>query len=173
MPMEDTTNVVTRNGRVNILEEPDPGVRFQMQERIAIKNKATEYRDSLVGTWETNPLSNVYFSAGNIQILQNGIRAGVYQMSNNQFVIPPQNVDTLKIIMRSIYLQFAQHAPTDITGQVERLNQMVWDYAVPTVYKEAVGYTKYCQDQSTLVVPLEIPKHHDRDYKQLELKPWF
>jgi hypothetical protein len=32
---------------------------------------------------------------------------------------------------------------------------------------------KYLQDKSTLVVPLELPQHHDREYKQLELKPWF
>jgi hypothetical protein len=70
-------------------------------------------------------------------------------------------------------LQYAEHHEKDITGQVERLNQFVLDYAVPTVYNEAIGYVKYCQDQSTLVVPLEIPRQHDRMYKQLELKSWF
>jgi hypothetical protein len=53
------------------------------------------------------------------------------------------------------------------------LNKLVLDYAVPTVYNETMGYLKYCQDQSTLVVPLELPRHHDREYKQLELKQWF
>jgi hypothetical protein len=24
-----------------------------------------------------------------------------------------------------------------------------------------------------LVVPLELPRHHDRQYKQLQLKKWF
>lgn len=161
------------NGRVNIIEPDNPNVRFQMYERIAAKNKATEYRGALGGDLETNLLSQVYFSAENIQIIQNGLRAGVYEMSNSKFVIAPQNIDTLKIIMRSIYLQFAEHRLTDITGQVERLNQLVLDYAVPTVYGETVGYMKYMQDQSSLVVPLEVPRHHDRQYKQLELKPWF
>ena len=159
------------NGRVNIIE-PDPDVMFQMQERIAAKNKTTEYRGALEGTWESNLLSQVYFSAGNIQIVQNALRAGVYKKSNNKFVIAPQNIDTLKIIMRSIYLQYAEHLQTDITGQVERLNKLVLDYAIPTVYGEAIGYLKYCEDQSTLVVPLEMPRHHDREYKQLQLKKW-
>jgi len=105
--------------------------------------------------------------------VQNGLRAGVYKMSNDKFVIAPQNIDTLKVIMRSIYLQYAEHYADNITGQVERLNKLVLDYAVPTVYGEAVGYMKYCQDQSSLVMPMEIPKHHDRQYKQLELKEWF
>ena len=75
--------------------------------------------------------------------------------------------------MRSIYMQYAEHYPDKITEQIERLNKLVLDYAVPTVYNEAVGYVKYRIDQSTLVVPLAIPLHHDRNYKQLELKNWF
>jgi hypothetical protein len=166
-------NLEKYNGRVNIIEPPSPDIRFQMQEKIAIKNKATEYREALGGVWESNTLAQVYFSVGNIQIVQNGLRAGVYKMSNNQYVIPEQNIDNLKIIMRSIYLQYAEHSETNITKQVERLNQLVLDYAVPNVYNEAMAYMKYCQDQSSLVVPLELPRHHDREYKQLELKKWF
>jgi hypothetical protein len=161
------------NGRVNLFDQPNPDAQFKMQERLAIKNKTTEYRESLDGVWETNVLSQVYFSADNIQILQNGLRAGVYKKSDNRFIIAPQNIDILKIIMRSIYLQYAEHRMEDITGQVQRLNQLVLDYAIPTVYNEAVGYVRYCQDQSSLVVPLEVPRHHDRNYKQLELKPFF
>jgi hypothetical protein len=72
-----------------------------------------------------------------------------------------------------MYLQYAEHFPTKITEQVERLNKLVLDYAIPTVYKEVKGYLKYCEDQSTIAMPLEVPRHHDRRYKQLELKPWF
>jgi hypothetical protein len=161
------------NGRVNIIEPESPDAVFRMQERLAVKNKATEYREALTGTWENNVLSNAFFSAENIQIIQNGLRAGVYEMSSKKFVIAPQNIDTLKIIMRSIYLQYAEHYPDKITEQIERLNNLVLDYAVPTVYNEAIGYVKYRLDQSTLVVPLAIPQHHDRNYKQLELKNWF
>jgi hypothetical protein len=161
------------NGRVNLLDPQSTDVMFKMQERIAIKNRTTEYREALSGIWENNILGDTFFSKANIQIIQNGLRAGVYTMSNNEFVIAPQNIDTLKIIMRSIYLQYAEHYPDNIREQVERLNKLVLDYAVPTVYKETIGYVKYCEDQSTLVTPLEIPRHHDRQYKQLELKPWF
>lgn len=162
------------NGRVNIIDNKDPSIQIKMHEKIALKNKPTSYESALAGNdWEDNMLSRVFFCAENIQIIQNGLRAGVYGMSNNKFVVPPQNIDQLKIIMRSTYLQYAEHYPTNITQQVERLNKIVWDYAVPYVYNEAVGYMKYMEDQSTLVVPLERPQHIDRDYKQLELKPWF
>jgi hypothetical protein len=166
-------NLDKYNGRVDIIQNPNPEVLFQMQERIARRNKATTYCEALNGTWEDNLLSQVYFSSKNIQILQNGIRAGVYAMSGNKYVIAPPNIDTLKIIMRSTYLQYAEHYPTNITEQVERLNKIVLDYAVPATYNEAVGYIRYREDQSTLVVPLDLPLNHDRQYKQLELKPWF
>jgi phosphopantetheine adenylyltransferase len=160
------------NGRVNIVEAPSPEVQFKMQERIAIKNKTTEYREAIAGDLESNLLATVYFSAANIQIIQNGLRAGVYKMSNDKYVIAPQNMDTLKIIMRSIFLQYAEFDMNNITKEVSRLNNMVLDYAVQSVYNEAVGYMKYCEDQSTLAVPLELPQQVDREFKQLEMKPF-
>lgn len=161
------------NGRVNIvMAEEDPETRFKMHEKIAIKNKASNYFESLNGSWEWNVLAQVYFSAENIQIVQNGIRAGVYQMSKGKYNVPPQNIDNVKIIMRSIYMQYAEHYPKDITGQVERLNQLVLDYAVPNVFNEAVAYFKYVQDQSTLAVPMDRPNQNDRTYKQLEPNAW-
>jgi hypothetical protein len=166
----DMTN---HNGRINILEPPSPNAALMMQERLAVNNKSTEYREALIGTWEDSVLSTLYFSAENIQILQNGLRAGVYAMSGNQFIIAPQNQDTLKIIMRSVYLQHAEHKPDGITEQILCLNKIVLDYCIPSVFNEAVGYQKYRLDQSTLVVPLVHPQHHDRQYKQLELKRWF
>jgi hypothetical protein len=162
----------TYNGRVNIIEAPSPDAQFKMQERIAVKNKTSEYREALAGELESNLLSTVYFSADNIQIVQNGLRAGVYKMSGDQYVVAPQNIDTLKVIMRSIFLQYAEYDMNNIKNEVARLNKLVLDYAIPNVYNEAVGYMKYMEDQSTLVVPLELPRQTDREYKQLELKNW-
>lgn len=166
-------NLDKYNGRVNIIQEPDPTIRFKMQERIARKNKATSYTDAMNGIWEDNLISRTYFSAENIQILQNGIRAGVYKKSGEKYIVAPSNIETLKIIMRSVFLQYVEYDFKDIRGQIKRLNDIVLDYAVNATYNEAVGYLKYMEDQSTLVVPLEMPMHHDRQYKQLELKPWF
>jgi len=167
-------NMEKYNGRINLMELPPKDVRFQMYEKIAVKNKSTEYRDSLHGILEDSMLSRVFFSSGNVQILQNGLRAGVYEMSGQKkIVIPPQNVDNLKIIMRSMYLQYAEHRQDiSITKQVEDLNKIVLDYVVPTLYNETMGYLKYIEDQSTLVQPLEIPKLVDRDFKPLEWKKW-
>ena len=159
------------NGRVNIIDIPQK-VLFEMQEKIAVKNKTSEYREALQGIWEDSMLSKAYFSKENIQIAQNGIRAGVHKMSNEKYIIAPQNIDTLKIIMRSIFIQHAEHNENDITGQIVKLNNLVLDYAVLNVYNEIDGYVKYCRDQSTLVVPMELPKQVDREFRQLEMKKW-
>jgi hypothetical protein len=166
------TSPYKHNGQVDILTPETHEERIKMTERIALKNKPTDFRDALGGNWEKNILSDVYFSAGNIQILQNGLRAGVYELSKGKFVVPPQNVDNLKIIMRSTFLQYAQFDMKNVTNEVERLNKIVLGYAIPSLYGDCVSYSIYAQDQSTLVMPIDLPVQNDRNYKTLELKPW-
>ena len=37
-------NLAKYNGRVNLMDTPNPDVQFKFAERVAVKNKATEYR---------------------------------------------------------------------------------------------------------------------------------
>jgi hypothetical protein len=57
-------------------------------------------------------------------------------------------------------------------GRLRELNKLV-DYSIPCCYNESVAYLKYIRDQSSLVVPLEREKPIDRDFMELEQKPWF
>ena len=163
---EETFIGQPKNGRLDIVTPPTQD-QFALYDRNPVHQCVT-YRDALNGIWENTALSNAFFSKENMQIIQNGIRAGVYEMSKQQFTVMPQKPDTLKIVMRSIYLQYAQHYPTGITAQVERLNKLVLDYAVLNVFNESVGYLKYCEDISTLAVPFELPKQVDRDFREIE-----
>jgi Family of unknown function (DUF5761) len=160
------------NGRVNLVQPPSKELVFQMMEKIETKNKATDYRDALTGTWEHNSIERAFFSAENIQRIQEAIKSNIHRLSNGRYVMPNQNIDHLKIIMRGMYLQYAQHSPDDIPQQIERLNKLVLDYVIPNLYNEAISYEKYIRDQSTLVTPLPLPLQHNRDYKHLEIKPW-
>jgi hypothetical protein len=143
-----------------------------MSDRIPV-NQCSSFREAMVGNWNDTALSVAFFSGQNIKILQNGIRAGVYNKSNGQYVIGEQNCDELKIIMRSVFLQYSKNLSVDIPGQIEKLNKYVLIYAVNQVYGEADGYMKYKRDASTLVVPLSTPILTYSSDKQLELKPWF
>jgi hypothetical protein len=109
------------NGRINIIQPENLHLQMQMAEKIAIKNKTTEYRGAIAGNLEDNVLAQVYFSAGNIQIIQNGLGMGVYNMSDKKYIIPLQNLDNLKIIMRSIYLQHSANHFDNISKQIEHL----------------------------------------------------
>jgi hypothetical protein len=160
------------NGRVNIMQPPDQKVQFKMIEKITLDNKSTDYRTAVTGLREETTLSRVFFCAENITLIQNDMRVGVYNMSKQKYMVPPQNINNLKTIMRSIFLEHSREGE-NVTSEVGRINKLVLDYVVPSVYNSAVSYDKYRQDQSSLVVPLDLPKNHDRDYKQLEVKQWF
>lgn len=159
------------NGRVDI-KTPNTSELFQMYDKIPA-NQCTTFRNATEGLWSENSLSNAFFSLQNIQIIQNGIRAGVYKRSNGQYVIGPQDCDSLKIIMRSVFLQNAANQPTNISQQVAQLNKMVLEYCIQQVYSEAQGYIKYINDVSTLVVPIAHPVMTDNTDRVLVLKPWF
>ena len=158
------------NGRINI-QSPHKLNQFDLYDKTVIK--ATSYDDATQGIFYDTLLSKAYFSATNVQIIQNGIRAGVFKASKKQFVINEQNVDTIKIIMRSIFLQHALNSPDKIKEQIEKLNNLVLEYAIPKVYGEAVGYINYRKDASTIQTPLAPPIMSKINDKQLEPNPWF
>ena len=159
------------NGRVNIIT-PDITNLFALYDRIPAK-QCTSLHNATEGLWDDTNLSVAYFSKENIQIVQNGIRAGVYHKSKGQYIIAPQNCDTIKIIMRSVFLQSATNQPTHIAEQIENLNKMVINYCIEALYGEVQGYYKYLSDASTLVVPLSNPIMTDNNDRELEFKRWF
>jgi hypothetical protein len=159
------------NGRINI-KTPNTSNLFKMYDKIPA-NQCVTFRNPTEGLWSSNTLSNEFFSLNNINYLQNGIRSGVYRRSNKQYVIGPQDCDTLKIIMRSIFLQYSSNLPNNIQQQVDELNKMVLEYCIEQVYSEAQGYLKYVDDVSTLVVPIAHPIMTSQNDRQLELKSWF
>ena len=164
------SNIVS-NGRVDI-NGPKTKDLFNIYDKIPAKQCAT-LRNPTEGLWDNTSLSDTFFSQQNIQIIQNGIRAGVYDMSKGQYIIGNQECDTLKIIMRSLFLQYAANQPDNIKKQVTELNKMVLDYCIPQVYGEAHGYHKYIVDASTMYTPIARPVMSSNNDKQLGLNPWF
>lgn len=159
------------NGRVDI-KTPSTSTLFQMYDKIPA-NQCVTFRNATEGLWSSSPLSQAFFSEQNIQIIQNGIRAGIYHMSNGQYTIAPQDCDSLKIVMRSVFLQNSANQPNNISQQILQLNKIVLNYCIQQVYSEAQGYMKYINDASTLVVPISHPVMANDTDRQLELKPWF
>lgn len=159
------------NGRVNILQ-PDTNAQFALYDRIPA-HQPSSYREALHGNWQNSPLSDAFFSFQNIGIIQNGIRKGVFDKSKGQYLVGNQSEDVLKVIMRSVFLQYSANMNNNIPQQIAALNKIVLDDCIKQVYGEAQGYQQYLHDASTLVVPIEHPVLSSTDNKTLELKPWF
>lgn len=151
-----------QNGRVNLIERSSaggeapqnfPGYQYQT---TAEKGFET---DMLRGNWETNPVSQSFFSPLNIKTLQNAIRRYVYEKSQPKgYVIDDQSVDELKIIMRAIYYQYARNLPFDIQKQVSDLNEYVVNWSGPHILSAVDHYYYYLNDISHMPVPLQQPQ---------------
>ena len=130
--------------------------------RTEVTPTLAESQDQLTPT--KNPETASFFSKFN--------KTPIFYMQPPLFYKNKQNIDVLKQVMRHMYMEYVTNQPDNITEQVERLNTIVLDYLVPKVYSEAIGYLKYLEDASRLVVPIELPVQPDRVYKQLELQPF-
>jgi len=161
-----------QNGRVDLTGTENLQTKINMMEKTAVKNKSSTYYDAMKGQWEDTSLSQGFFCKENIQIIQNSIRAGVYEKSSQTFVIPPPNIDNLQIIMRSYFMNYVEFDNNDIRKQIEKLNKTVIDYCVKELFSASESYVYYINDQSSLVVPLKQPLQPDRNFKQLQLKKW-
>ena len=100
------TNQLATNGRVNA-KYPKTSDLFQMYDKIPV-NQCSTFRDPTEGLWDNTDLSKTFFSAENMGIIQNGIRAGVYKKSNGQYIISDQDGDTLKISCEVFFYKMRQ-----------------------------------------------------------------
>ncbi len=151
--------VGSQNGRVVFESRPSAGgppppAAFMFQQKGDDLAKV----DLMRGNWEENPVSDLLFSVRNINALQKRIRDEVYRRSGaKQWQIDEQDVDELKIIMRSMYYQWGKNLPTDIEGQVSELNTIIIDYSVPRIMSEIQHYLYYLNDIDKMPVPLARP----------------
>lgn len=111
--------------------------------------------EAVKGEIYNTPVSDLFFSANNIDALQQGIRYSVYRASGKHHVIGRQSDVDLITIMKGMFNEHAMHHSGNTVGQVKRLNAHVLDYVVPRILTEVDMYLKYRHDVSTLPVPME------------------
>lgn len=155
------------SGRVDI----EGGTPFFLKEQIPLDDK-TNYFNATKYTFQPSELSNTYFSKENINKVHNDIKKKVYDLSQQKYVIDDQNMDVLKIIMRSIFLQYSKFQFDNIKQQVDEMNVMVVDYSSNNIYGEIQGYLKYKKDASNMYTLMDRPVYLHND-NSLELKNFF
>jgi len=156
------------NGRIDLMNSGTP---LFLQDQIKLDDK-TNYYNTIKYSLEASPVSVAFLSYENRKIIQNAIKAGVYKLSKQKYIIDKQDDDILNSIMSAIYLQYALNKPDNITKQIEDLNKIVIEYCVPKIYGEVIGYMQYKFDASTLVVPLTHPVN-TYNSKELVLNNFF
>lgn len=156
LPNTNPPPVGGMNGRVNLFAPPGAGGHAEVPGfSHRTQSGETFATDALRGNWEVNTLSKAFFSKENVNAIQNGIRKAVYDRSApKHYIIDDQSVDELTIIMRTMYLQYAQNLPNNITGQIADLNQKVLNWSVPHILSAVDHYHYYLNDISHMPVPL-------------------
>lgn len=157
-------------GRVSTIHQPNTSKLFQMYERVSLADKSIDMSPL---SSMSSPLSMAFFSSQNMKIIHNGIRAGVYEKTNQKYIIDHQDVDQLKFVMQSVFTQHALHNTTNIPQQIESLNKIVLNYCIHQVYSELRGYLQYIHNISTMHTPndhpIDVNNHRPLEYN----KEWF
>lgn len=175
LPNTNPLPVNGMNGRVNLSAPAGSGGHSEVPgftHRTQTEEKFDA--DALRGNWEKNALSSAFFSKENMKAIQNAIRRAVYDKSGpKKYVIDDQSADELTIIMRTMFLQYAQNLPYDIAGQVTELNEKVLNWSVPHILSAVDHYNYYLNDISHMPVPLSRSVHlSSAGTKSLPLNPF-
>jgi|UniRef100_A0A6C0K3A4 hypothetical protein len=156
LPNTNPLPVGGMNGRVNLSATPSAGGDANVPGfSYRTTTETTFATDAMRGNWEVNALSKAFFSNENARAIQNAIRKAVYDRSGSKkYVIDDQSADELTIIMRTMYLQYAQNLPYDIPGQVLDLNEKVVNWSAPHILSAVDHYNYYLNDISHMPIPL-------------------
>lgn len=165
------SNGAVANGRIDLLSAlPTFDIPSYQQKSVRNENYESE---ATYGQIIPNEISKLFFSVENIEALHQGLRYKVYVETNGKHIIGRQSDQELKIIMRSIYLQYSKNNNQDCIGQVRELNAKVLEWAVPEVVSNLKQYEVYKKDASTMPLPMEhAPLMTTKGTKYLEQKKW-
>ncbi len=119
--------------------------------------------NAIKGIHEETGLSGIYFSTGNMELLQKAIRYEVQQKTGK--IIDKQSPNELSVVMRSIYLQNGNPmvSSNNIASEIRKLNTMVIDYCSEQISTQVLQHEGYIQKLTNLPVPIERPQQVDRN----------
>ena len=154
---------ISNNGRVRDLTGHSETSPYVMTDApVGLVMSMNNQETSIKGLIEDNAVNTLLFSDINMQALQMGIQAGVYQRTNK--MIGEQSPQELYMVIRSIMLQYAnfQTAQDKVVEEVKRLNEKILAYCIDNVSSNVLQYVQYLKDIDTLPMPLEHPTHVDK-----------
>ena len=144
---------------------------FELYETLSVTNTSNQINN--VGNLKTTKLSNYYFSKENIDFLQNTMISEIYKLTKGTRITKQSN-DELKIIMKSIYLQYGRNMDTHIKEQTDQLNKKVLDYSIENIYSNLKQYNHYIKDITSEKTVMDMPQNvHIKGEKTLTPNHFF
>ena len=107
---------------------------------------------------QQNILETTFFSDENFDLINKQLILSIYNNSNKQFKIQEQKKESLLIVMRYIFIEYAKHLPTDYINQIRELNCKVVSTVVPLIMTEITQRVEYLDniDKPRQLLPLPI-----------------
>ncbi len=117
-----------------------------------------------VSECEQGVLEETFFSDENISLINKQLIIAVYKKTKGQIKISEQSKESLIIIMRYIYLEYARHLPYDVAGQIKELNCQVIGEILPKIITEATQRIAYLEEinnpRKMIPLPINVHKGH-------------
>lgn len=112
-------------------------------------------------------LEDIFFSNENIEILNKHLILSVYKKSKGKFKISKQSNQSLIIVMRYIFIEYARHLPYNIDKQIAELNCRVVGEILPSIITNIRQKIDYLKDIDCPVIPIPLPINTKNDNKEL------
>lgn len=146
------------NGRVDLSGEKSNINDYSLFEESNSGN-ALYKNQALKSIQVSSNISKIFFSSKNIELLHNIIIKQIYKQSDNIFQIARQSDNQLKLIMRSIFLQYSKNTDNNIKKQLKNLNTLVLNYSINNIMSNIKMHLTYKKNISEMPIPIEHPKN--------------
>jgi hypothetical protein len=98
-------------------------------------------------------MTEAFFSAENMDIIQNMLIKNVFYKSEETLRINKIKQETLIQVMNSIWTNHCRFLPYNLKEQIAELNRKVSDYLVPLLINESKFYFNYLRDSDRTSLP--------------------
>ena len=143
---------------------------FSMYEYVPRRHRPTDVRDE-IDVLQNNPLRCAYLSEKNMQIIQNGIRAKVYEMSKNNFIISEQDPVTLKQVMVQIFNSNVRNHVDNSQQMIIELNTFTITVCAKQIYERTKNYLQYTDTQGKVMTPMAQPVFTSIKNEEIKMLP--
>lgn len=113
-------------------------------------------------------LEDNFFSDENISLINKQLMVSVYNKTNGLIKISDQSKESLIIVMRYVFLEYARHLPYDIKGQIKELNCRVVGEVLPSIITNATQRIDYLKEIESPFGLVPLPKNVNKGNRTLQ-----